>query len=162
MPGQIWYAGKRVIGDRTQRGLSCSEEHAVLTLQQLSKQVRRTLLFLSHGRIVGKVVSISFLVSHLRPLRRLVPELLLQLPLVFHKADGVSLCHLLHVHLRHAVVLFQVLIPRRVEVLKLHVVGYLCKENTQRGSESSVLGGEVDQPLPAYDDKDPNVSFQKG
>mmetsp|Transcript_49787 Transcript_49787/g.85611 ORF Transcript_49787/g.85611 Transcript_49787/m.85611 type:complete len:264 (+) Transcript_49787:225-1016(+) len=59
------------------------------------------------------------------PLGRPVAHLLLQPLLELQQIHCVPLSHLLDVHLRHAIVLFHVLVPGRVEVVVLHVVSDL-------------------------------------
>lgn len=51
----------------------------------------------------------------------------------------MSFRHLLHVHLRHSVILFQVLVPRRIEVLKLHVVRYLDQREIQARKQGRAI-----------------------
>lgn len=63
--------------------------------------------------------------THFRPFGWLIPKLLLQLLLVLQEADGVPLRHLLHIHLRHTVVVLQVYAPGGVKVLELHVMSDL-------------------------------------
>lgn len=74
---------------------------------------------------------------YLRPLGWLVPQLLLEFPLVLHEAYGMPFGHLLHVHLSHAVIFLEILVPRSIEVLELQVMRDLACG--QRGLRSSVM-----------------------